>query len=63
MSPEFWLGVVAIVVFALIGLAILVELEAVRVSIARLLGSQAEAAWRIRDELKEIGKGKSHDAD
>jgi hypothetical protein len=54
----FWLGIVAVVLFAVIGFNAVYELRAIRVVLHQMLASLAESNWRIRDELTEIKKAK-----
>ena len=56
MTTIFWLGLVGLIVFFYFGLLLVAELKALRAILVQMLGSLAEASWRMRDELTEINK-------
>ena len=58
MTAIFWLGVVALLVFIVLGTMLLGELKALRRVATQMLGSLAESNWRVRDELAAINKSK-----
>jgi hypothetical protein len=56
MTPLFWLGVVALLVFSVVAVVLVRALKNLRANLAELLGSLATSNWRIRDELAAINK-------
>jgi hypothetical protein len=51
-----WLIIIGLVLFFYIGFAIVSELRQLRAILTERVGSLAEAAWRVRDELAQINK-------
>jgi hypothetical protein len=56
MNIFSWLIVIGLILFCYIGFAIIAELRQLRAVVAERIGSIAEAAWRVRDELIQINK-------
>ncbi len=49
MNAMFWLGVVALIVFTVLILWLITEIKRLRAVLAELLGSLAQASWRLQD--------------
>jgi hypothetical protein len=60
MTPLFWLGVIALLVFSVLASVLIGELKALRGTVAEILGSLAKSNWRVRDELAAINKKKEN---
>lgn len=56
MSTLDWILVIGLVVFVWLGIVVIKELRRIEAMLLELLGSIAQALWRIRDELAQATK-------
>ena len=59
MNAMFWLGVVALIVFTVLILWLITEIKRLRAVLAELLGSLAQASWRLKDEIAAMNGKRS----